>query len=80
MLTMSMDEGVQGWETESDDESVPSRSCCLAPLLGRCICGACAPAQPSGAQEVMTLDGAPAAGFSENWFTSFDGARLGLDV
>ncbi len=28
----------------------------------------------------MAYDREPAAGFSDHWFTSFDGARLGLDV
>lgn len=50
----------------------------LAPLLGLAFAAlsACAPLR----QGAMTLDGAPSAGFSDKWFTSFDGARLGLDV
>ena len=37
---------------------------------------ACAPLQ----QGALQYDGTPKASFSDNWFTSFDGARLGLDV
>jgi alpha-beta hydrolase superfamily lysophospholipase len=37
---------------------------------------ACAPLQ----QGALNYLSQPAAGFSDHWFTSFDGARLGLDV
>lgn len=37
---------------------------------------ACAPVQ----QAALTPDTPPDPGFSDHWFTSFDGARLGLDV
>ncbi len=37
---------------------------------------ACAPLQ----QKALAAQGAPEAAFSDKWFTSFDGARLGLDV
>jgi len=37
---------------------------------------ACAPLQ----QGALKLEGEPAVGFSDNWFTSFDGARLGLNA
>lgn len=37
---------------------------------------ACAPVQ----QAALTQDRPPDPGFSDHWFTSFDGARLGLDV
>jgi alpha-beta hydrolase superfamily lysophospholipase len=40
------------------------------------LAAACAPLQ----QGALQYDGKPAVGFSDNWFTSFDGARLGLDV
>lgn len=40
------------------------------------LAAACAPLQ----QGALRYNGEPAVGFSENWFTSFDGARLGLDV
>jgi acylglycerol lipase len=49
-----------------------------APLLVLMLwaLAACAPLQ----QGPLQFDRAPDAGFSENWFTSFDGAELGLDV
>lgn len=37
---------------------------------------ACAPVQ----QSALTPDTLPDPGFSDHWFTSFDGAKLGLDV
>lgn len=37
---------------------------------------ACAPLQ----QAALAVDAPPEPSFSDNWFTSFDGARLGLDV
>jgi alpha-beta hydrolase superfamily lysophospholipase len=40
------------------------------------VATACAPLQ----QGALPFDSAPQAGFSDNWFTSFDGARLGLNV
>lgn len=40
------------------------------------IVSACAPLQ----QKALAPDTVPAPGFSDNWFTSFDGARLGLDT
>ena len=40
------------------------------------LLAACAPVQ----QFALTYDDAAKAGFSDNWFTSFDGARLGLTV
>lgn len=46
-------------------------------LLGLlALLAACAPLQ----QGALRIDGAPAAGFSQTWFTSFDGAKLGLSV
>ncbi|HVY89507.1 MAG TPA: alpha/beta fold hydrolase [Hyphomonadaceae bacterium] len=51
----------------------------LAPLFGvlmLCL-SACAPVM----QQAMTVGRVtPATGFSDNWFTSYDGARLGLSV
>ena len=47
----------------------------LAGLLAL-MTSACAPLQ----QGALRYDVDPAPGFSEHWFTSFDGARLGLDV
>lgn len=46
----------------------------LGMLVG--LAAACAPVQ----QLALTYDSEPQAGFSENWFTSFDGAKLGLNV
>jgi acylglycerol lipase len=40
------------------------------------LAAACAPLQ----QRALAYDTPPEPGFSDNWFTSFDGARLGLDV
>ncbi len=40
------------------------------------MAAACAPLQ----QRALAYDAPPAPGFSDYWFTSFDGARLGLDV
>ena len=37
---------------------------------------ACAPLQ----QKALATQAGPEAAFSDKWFTSFDGARLGLDV
>jgi alpha-beta hydrolase superfamily lysophospholipase len=50
----------------------------LAPLLGLMLAlvSACAPLK----QSAFRLDSEPAVGFSENWFTSFDGAKLGLNT
>lgn len=47
-------------------------------LAGACfsVAAACAPLQQGALQLPRPTD----ASFSENWFTSFDGARLGLDV
>src|SRR5689334_1466054 len=50
----------------------------LAPflaLVGLAV-SACAPLQ----QGALRYSGKPQTGFSENWFTSFDGARLGLST
>ncbi len=49
----------------------------FAPFIGMtlALAAACAPLQ----QGALKTDGQPRIGFSENWFTSFDGARLGLD-
>jgi alpha-beta hydrolase superfamily lysophospholipase len=44
-------------------------------LLGL-VASACAPFQ----QVALKYDRQPQPGFSEHWFTSFDGARLGLDT
>jgi len=44
-------------------------------LIG--LVSACAPPLQ---QTALKYDAAPEPGFSEHWFTSFDGARLGLDV
>ena len=40
------------------------------------VLSACAPLQ----QAALAVDAPPEPSFSDNWFTSFDGARLGLDV
>lgn len=48
----------------------------LTVLLVWLALGACAPLQ----QGALTLDRAEAPGFHDGWFTSFDGARLGLDT
>jgi acylglycerol lipase len=40
------------------------------------LASACTPVQ----QSALRYDMEPTPGFSEHWFTSFDGARLGLDV
>ncbi len=50
----------------------------LAALAGfvLLLASACAPLQ----QGALKYEAAPAPGFSDHWFTSFDGARLGLDV
>jgi acylglycerol lipase len=50
----------------------------FAPLVGLVLVlvSACAPLQ----QGAFRFDGQPAVGFSDNWFTSFDGARLGLST
>jgi acylglycerol lipase len=46
-------------------------------LLGLlALTSACAPLK----QGALQIAGEPAAGFSESWFTSFDGARLGLNT
>jgi acylglycerol lipase len=48
-------------------------------VLAACIlllAAACAPLQ----QGALQYDGKPEVAFSDHWFTSFDGARLGLDV
>ncbi len=45
-------------------------------VVSMLIATACAPFQ----QVALKQDREPAAKFSDNWFTSFDGARLGLDV
>jgi alpha-beta hydrolase superfamily lysophospholipase len=48
-------------------------------MLAGCIlllAAACAPLQ----QGALKFNGEPETGFSDHWFTSFDGARLGLDV
>jgi acylglycerol lipase len=43
-------------------------------LLGLLALAACAPMQ----QFALKYEGDPAVGFSDNWFTTFDGTRLGL--
>jgi len=51
----------------------------IGPVLAACmllLASACAPLQ----QGPLKFDSAPQVGFSDKWFTSFDGARLGLDV
>ncbi len=51
----------------------------IGSVLATCLlllAAACAPLQ----QGALQYDGEPEVGFSDNWFTSFDGARLGLDV
>src|SRR5436190_1513891 len=50
----------------------------LAPLLALvgAVLSACAPLQ----QGPLKYSGQLQPGFSENWFTSFDGARLGLST
>src|SRR5689334_13019246 len=52
-------------------------------MIGRVLLGfalllaaACAPLQ----QGALKAQSRPAVGFSDNWFTSFDGTRLGLSV
>jgi alpha-beta hydrolase superfamily lysophospholipase len=40
------------------------------------LAAACAPLQ----QGALPFEGEPQGGFSDNWFTSFDGARLGLST
>jgi len=40
------------------------------------LAAACVPLQ----QRAFAPEGVPVPGFSDSWFTSFDGARLGLDV
>ena len=54
----------------------PSRL--LAAMVGLIglLASACAPLQ----QGALKYDAAPVPGFSDHWFTSFDGARLGLDI
>lgn len=47
----------------------------LAGFVLAALC-ACAPLQ----QRALAFQSEPAVGFSDHWFTSFDGARLGLDV
>jgi alpha-beta hydrolase superfamily lysophospholipase len=51
----------------------------IGSLLAACftlLAAACAPLQ----QGALEFDGKPQVGFSDHWLTSFDGARLGLDV
>lgn len=54
----------------------PSRF--LAAMIGLIglLASACAPLQ----QGALKYNAEPVPGFSDHWFTSFDGARLGLDV
>ncbi len=56
------------------EEGKPSQVSWLLAVL--VLLSACAPLQ----QTALALDTAPAPGFSGAWFTSFDGARLGLDI
>ncbi len=54
-----------------------SRGWCMALAgLAGVLVSACAPLQ----QGPLTLDRPEAPGFAGGWFTSFDGARLGLDI
>ena len=51
----------------------------IGSVLAACmllLASACAPLQ----QGALKFDSRPEVGFSDKWFTSFDGARLGLDV
>jgi alpha-beta hydrolase superfamily lysophospholipase len=50
----------------------------LVPLMALvgAVLSACAPLQ----QGALKYSGQPKTGFSDNWFTSFDGARLGLST
>lgn len=54
----------------------PSRLGAALAVLVTLFAAACAPLQ----QGALAYNIDPAPGFSEHWFTSFDGARLGLDV
>ncbi len=59
-----------------DGQRTPAgpKSCLLGIVL--LLASACTPVQ----QFALRYDTEPAPAFSDNWFTSFDGARLGLDV
>ncbi|RYZ15311.1 MAG: alpha/beta fold hydrolase [Alphaproteobacteria bacterium] len=54
----------------------PARFAAALAGLVALMTSACAPLQ----QGALRYDVDPAPGFSEHWFTSFDGARLGLDT
>ena len=54
----------------------PSRLCAAMLGLVVLLASACAPLQ----QGALRYEATPAPGFSDHWFVSFDGARLGLDV